>query len=68
MISFELTSDQKELQREFRLLARERLRPDSLLLDKNQPGPIDKNQLLFIAEEKLNSFLIPEEYGGHLLD
>ncbi|MBW2034851.1 MAG: acyl-CoA dehydrogenase family protein [Deltaproteobacteria bacterium] len=68
MISFELTSEQKDLQLKFRLLARERLRPDSLLLDKNPPGPIDKNLLLFIAEEKLNSFLIPEEYGGHLLD
>lgn len=68
MISFELTDEQEKLQKKIRSLAKEKMRPLSFLLDKKQPGPIDKEYLKLIGEEKLNSFLIPEEFGGHMLD
>lgn len=68
MISFELSAEQKALQKRFRKLAEETLHPLSLRIDAEKPGPIDKAYLKIIAEENLNAFIIPEEYSGKPLD
>ena len=68
MISFELTSEQARLQQKFRTLAKEKLQPYSLKSDQKQPGPIDQGLLKIIGDERLNSLIIPREYGGELID
>lgn len=68
MISFEMSSEQVLLQEKFRKLAKEELQTYSLEIDKKSPGPIDKFFLKTIAEQELNKFIIPEEYGGKPLD
>lgn len=68
MISFEFSTEQKELQQRFRQLAQERLHARSLEVDAEPPGPIHPAYLEFIGTEDLNSFIIPEEYGGRPLD
>lgn len=68
MISFELTSEEVGLQRKLHSLAKEKLQPYSLQLDRKQPGPIDKVFLKTIAGENLNAFIIPKEFGGQPLD
>jgi acyl-CoA dehydrogenase len=68
MISLELSTEQKELQERFRLLAREELHAQSLAVDAHRPGPIHKAYLEFIGKKNLNSFIIPSEYGGEPLD
>jgi len=67
MISFELSAEQKKLQQKIHRQAA-RLQPLSLKVDAAKPGPIDKSYRRIIAEEKLNSFIIPEELGGRTLD
>jgi len=67
MISFELSADQKKLQQKVHRQA-VRLQPLSLNVEAATPGPIDQSYRKIIAEEKLNSFIVPEEYGGHILD
>lgn len=67
MISFELSTEQKKLQQKIHRRA-EKLHPLSLKVEAARPGPIDKNYRKIIAEEKLNSFIIPEEFGGRPLD
>lgn len=64
MISFEPTEQQLALQAHFQCLAMERLQPRSMLIDAAMPAGVDPDYLAVIAEEKLNAFLIPEEYGG----
>jgi len=68
MISFELTEEQIELRKKFYRLAKEKLQPRSLQIDAKEPGEIDKEYLEIIAEENLNSFIIPEQYGGKPCD
>jgi len=68
MISFELSEEQRALQKRLRHLAEESLHPLSLRIDAEKPGTIDKAYLKVIAEENLNAFIIPEEYGGKPLD
>ncbi|MCK9229697.1 MAG: acyl-CoA dehydrogenase family protein [Syntrophales bacterium] len=67
MISFELSAEQKKLQEKINRRA-VALQPLSLKVDSAEPGPIDGDYLCIIAEEKLNSFIIPDECGGHALD
>lgn len=67
MISFELSTEQKKLQQKIHRQA-QKLHPLSLKVEAARPGPIDKNYRKIIAEEKLNSFIIPEEFGGRPLD
>lgn len=67
MISFELTAEQKKLQQKIRRKSL-MLQPLSLKVDAAKPGPIDKGYRKIIAEENLNSFIIPEEYEGRPLD
>ena len=67
MISFELLPEQKKLQQKLHRQA-VKLHPLSLKVDAAKPGPIDKTYLKIIVEENLNSFIIPEEYGGRSLD
>lgn len=67
MISFELTTEQKKLQQKLRRKSL-KLQPLSLEVDAAKPGPIDKGYRKIIAEETLNSFIIPKEYGGRPLD
>lgn len=67
MISFELTTEQKKLQQKLRRKSL-KLHPLSLEVDAAKPGPIDKGYRKIIAEETLNSFIIPKEYGGRPLD
>ncbi len=64
MISFELTKDQKALQKRLHSIALDKIRPYSLEIDAGRPGKIDKRFLEIIAQENLNAFIIPEEYGG----
>jgi len=64
MISFEPTEKQLALQARFQRLAMERLQPRSMMIDAATPAGVDPDYLAVIAEEKLNAFLIPEEYGG----
>lgn len=68
MISFELTQEQRAMQEHFQRLAVERLQPRSMQIDAAAPAGVDPDYLTFIAEENLNAFLIPEEYGGKPLD
>lgn len=68
MISFEPTEKQLALQEYFQRLASERLQPRSIEIDAALPAGIDPDYLAVIAEENLNAFLIPEEYGGKPLD
>jgi acyl-CoA dehydrogenase len=68
VISFELSTEQKELQQRFRRLAQEQLHARSLAVDADMPGPIHPAYLEFIGKEHLNSFIIPGEYGGQPLD
>ncbi len=68
MISFEPTEKQLAMQAYFRRLATERLQPRALQIDAATPVGIDPDYLAVIAEENLNAFLIPEEYGGKPLD
>lgn len=68
MISFELSAEQKELQKKMHLLAKEKLRPRSLRVEKERAGPIDAEFRKIMAEERLNSLIIPEEYGGNPID
>ncbi len=68
MISLELSTEQKELQQRFRILALEKLHDQSLAVDAHRPGPIHETYLEFIGKENLNSFIIPSEYGGEPLD
>lgn len=67
MISFELITEQKKLQLKLRRESL-KLQPLSLKVDAAKPGPIDKGYRKIIAEQTLNSFIIPKEYGGHPLD
>jgi len=67
MISFELSAEQKKLQQRIHRRA-ERLQLLSLKVEAAKPGPIDKSYRRIMAEEKLNSFIIPEEFGGNPLD
>lgn len=67
MIAFEFSKDQKSLQQKLCRLS-EKLHPLSLKVEAAKPGPIDKAYLKIIAEENLNSFIIPSEYGGQPLD
>lgn len=67
MISFELSAEQKKLQRRIHRQSL-KLQPLSLKVDAAKPGPIDKTYRKIIAEEKLNSFIIPDEFGGNTLD
>jgi alkylation response protein AidB-like acyl-CoA dehydrogenase len=68
MISFELTQKQLAMQEYFQRLAVERLQPRSMQVDAAAPAGVDPDYLTFIAEENLNAFLIPKEYGGKPLD
>ena len=68
MISFEPTEKQLAMQEHFQRLAIERLRPRSIQIDAATPAGVDPDYLTVIAEENLNAFLIPEEYGGKSLD
>ena len=68
MISFEMTNEQLMFQEQFRNVAKEKLQPYSLEIDKNPPSPIDKFFLKTIADQGLNKFIIPKEYGGTPLD
>ncbi len=68
MISFELTPEQIGLQKRLHRLAREKLQPYSLQLEGKGPGPVDEGFLKIIAGQNLNSFIIPEEFGGRPLD
>lgn len=67
MIAFELSGEQKKLQQKIHNRA-VKLHPLSLEVDRAGPGPIHKAYLRIIAEENLNAFIIPEEYGGRPLD
>ncbi len=68
MISFELTADQEKLQQRLRVLAKEKIQPHALRLDKEKPGPIDGEFRKIMAEENLNAMIIPEAFGGNPLD
>ncbi len=68
MISLEPTEKQLALQEHFRRLAIKRLQPRSILIDAAKPAGVDPEYSAVIAEENLNAFLIPEEYGGKSLD
>lgn len=68
MISFELTEEQIELKNKFHRLAKEKIQPLSLQIDAKKPRGIDKGYLKIMAEENLNSFIIPEQYGGKACD
>lgn len=68
MISLEPTEKQLALQEHFRRLAVKRLQPRSILVDAAEPAGVDPDYSAVIAEENLNAFLIPEEYGGKPLD
>ncbi|HQP07005.1 MAG TPA: acyl-CoA dehydrogenase family protein, partial [Smithellaceae bacterium] len=68
MISLEPSEKQIALQEHFRRLAVKRLRPRSILIDAAKPAGVDPDYWALIAEENLNAFLIPEEYGGKSLD
>ncbi len=68
MISFELSTEQKRAELKFRHLAKKKLHPLSLKIDAEEPGPIDPAYLEILAEEDLNAFLVPKEYGGRPLD
>ena len=68
MISLELSADQEALQHKIRSLAKEKLRPYSLELDKKARGPMDPEFRRIMAREGLNAFLIPQELGGKPLD
>ena len=68
MISFELTEKQIELRNKFHSLAREKLQPLSLQIDAKKPGGIDKAYLKIMAEENLNAFIVPVQYGGKPCD
>lgn len=68
MISLEPTEKQLALQEHFRRLAVKRLQPRSILVDAAEPTGVDPDYSAVIAEENLNAFLIPEEYGGKPLD
>ena len=68
MISLELSPDQEALQQKIRSLAKEKLRPYSLELDKKTQGPIDPEFRKIMVRERLNAFLVPKELGGKPLD
>ena len=68
MISLELSADQEALQQKIRSLAKEKLQPYSLELDKKTQGPMDPEFRRIMAREGLNAFLIPKELGGKPLD
>jgi len=67
VIAFELSAEQKMIELRLRCLARE-IRPISLRIDAQPPGPIDPAYLDILSREDLNSFFIPKEYGGRRLD
>ncbi|HOO45334.1 MAG TPA: acyl-CoA dehydrogenase family protein [Deltaproteobacteria bacterium] len=67
MISFELSAEQEKLKQKIHRQS-VKLQSLSLKVDAAKPGPIDKNYRKIIAEEQLNSFIVPEEFGGHALD
>jgi len=68
MISFELSKQQKKLQQRMRLLAKDELRPYSLQLEKEPPGPMGARFRRILAEVRLNALIVPEEYGGQMID
>ena len=68
MISFELTDQQRELQRKFHDIAESWLRPVSFEIDQRTPGPIDPCFIGILAREALNAFIIPDEWGGKPVD
>jgi len=68
MISFELSDKQKALRQKMYLVAKEKLQPLSLELDKKQPASIDARLREIMGNEQLNSLIIPEEYGGRPVD
>jgi len=63
-----MTEEQRTLQARFRRLAFEKLHSRSLLVDAQPPGPIDDVYRNIMIAEKMNTFLIPEQYGGRALD
>ncbi|MGA2731059.1 MAG: acyl-CoA dehydrogenase family protein [Syntrophobacteraceae bacterium] len=68
MISFELSTEQKRAELKFMRLAKKKLHPLSLKIDAQEPGPIDPAYLDILADEDLNAFLVPKQYGGRPLD
>jgi len=68
VISFELSTEQKRAELKFMRLAKKKLHPLSLKIDAQEPGPIDPAYLDILADEDLNAFLVPKQYGGRPLD
>jgi len=67
VISLELSEDQKKLQQKFCQLAK-KIHPLSLKVEAEKSGPINEAYLKIIAEESLNVFIVPDEYGGRSFD
>ena len=67
MISLELSAEQKRTELKFMRLAK-KLHPLSLKIDAQQPGPIDPAYLDIIADQDLNAYMVPKQYGGRPLD
>jgi alkylation response protein AidB-like acyl-CoA dehydrogenase len=68
MISLELSDDQKKIQKRINRLATERLHPYSLETGTKPSTGVEIKFLKIIGEERLNAFIIPNEYGGDKLD
>jgi len=67
VISLELSAEQKRTELKFMRLAK-KLHPLSLKIDAQQPGPIDPAYLDIIADQDLNAYMVPKQYGGRPLD
>lgn len=68
MISFTLTKEQKSLQKKLRKVAVHQLRPLLFESESRRHGLMDPRFYQISSTERLNSFIIPNKYGGNQVD